>query len=81
MTAASEPESMTIVTFAGGCMDFRLHVLEGKKAKVETWHMHSESETGEFVQDTYEGRTPYFDTTEEAWNWIGVHLALVKPKG
>ncbi len=75
------PENLTVINFAGGCVDYRLRLEEpvklNGKCVVETWH-----------QDTSENPKPYepmihdterdmkFNTTAEAWGWIGEQLTL-----
>jgi hypothetical protein len=67
-----KPESMTIVNFAGGMMDFRLKVNENN-VTVEEWaHRDMQSEM------VFTGKQRQFHDTAAAWKWIGEELQLVK---
>lgn len=65
------PEDLTIVQFAGGMMDYRLRIADGK-VSVEEWGYNCEHEKME------QGKTQQFGTTAQAWQWIGEQLQLVE---
>ncbi len=67
-----KPEDLTIVGFAGGCMEYRLHVPQVAPVRVEEWAL---TDTPENMVKTGEVE---FTSTAEAWAWIGFQLNIVK---
>ena len=72
-----KPEELTVVSYAGGQADYRLRIT-GETCVVETWWYNCD---GDRIQGTDwvhdKPREQPFNTTAEAWEFVGKQLHFV----